>query len=231
MDVCSVAADIYRTQQSFQIEMVESSKQLREVFRLRYQVYCVERGFLPGDEGEESDEFDSFSRHILLRETSTGEAVGTARVIGPNIAKLHNSFPIQHVCDPNLIRDVPLRQAGEISRFALSKERRIRTGNMTLLRLSLVRGLVQISAEMGLTHWLAVMERSLIRLNERNAIYFETRGPLVDYHGPRQPMVAELSSMLERVRLEEFPTWDFLTNGGTWYRTRQSSRSRIVKAA
>jgi hypothetical protein len=60
------------------------------------------------------------------------------------------------------------------------------------------------------------MERSLIRLNQRNEIHFDAIGPLVKYHGIRQPMAANLLQMLAKVRREQYPTWDYLTGGGIW---------------
>jgi N-acyl-L-homoserine lactone synthetase len=203
----------------FDIEIVETSVQLREVFRLRHQVYCVERGHqdLPGDVGEEFDEFDAHSRHVLLRHSEDGEPVGTARLICIDPVNPGASFQIQEFCPPALLAHLPLRTSGEISRFALSKSRRMGCQNMALMRLALVRGLVWLSSELGITHWLALQERSLIRLNERNAIRFDPIGPPVACHGIRQPTVVNLAGMLEGVWHEQFPTWNFLTAGGAWF--------------
>jgi len=224
MNINVLTNEIYRATQPFTIEIVTTPRQLHEVFRLRHQVYCVERGYEPGDDGEETDEYDPRSRHVLLRHTSDGEVVGTVRIVASNRANPGDSFPTQRLCEPSLLRQLPLATTGEVSRFAISKQRRMGCTDAILLRLALVRGLVQISSEMGLTHWLAVMERSLLRLNERNAIYFDPIGPLVSYHGIRQPSSAALVQMLGRVRAEQFPTWDFLTAGGRWFGEREKSR-------
>jgi N-acyl-L-homoserine lactone synthetase len=195
------------------IEIAHSPKQLSEVYQLRHQVYCLERGFEPGEDGEENDEFDCRSRHVLLRETD-GQVVGTVRIIAPDQANLAASFPIQRLCGPELLQDLPLATAGEISRFAISKQRR--GGEAMLTRLALMRGIAQLSSEMGLTHWLAVMDRGLMRLQRRNSIRFEPLGPLVSFHGIRQPAVGEIVSVVNRIRREEFTTWSYLTDGGRW---------------
>jgi len=202
----------------YRIEIVNTDGRIHELFQLRHQVYCVERGHqhLPGDEGEEFDDFDKHSRHVLLRELTDGKAVGTARIIGVNPANPGASFQLQEFCKPSLLAHLPLHSSGEISRFALSKTSRMGFAHPALLRLALVRGLVRLSTELGLTHWLALMEPSLIRLNERNSIHFDPIGSPVSCHGLRQPLVAELSQMLGQVRREQFPTWDFLTAGGSW---------------
>lgn len=208
--------EIALAQQQFVIEVARSPEQRREVYRLRHQVYCVERGYEPGDDGEETDEFDVRAEHVILRHIEDSMVVGTVRVIGADPANLADSFPMQRVCDPILLSDLPLGKTGEISRFAISKQRRIGRAEFKLLRLSLLRGVVQVSYEMGLTHWLAVMERTLIRLHQTNEIFFEPVGPLVSYHGQRQPTIGTIGSVLERIRAEQFPTWNYLTDGGRW---------------
>ncbi len=229
MHIGLVTDEISRAREQFTIEMVEAPEQFREVFRLRHQVYCVERGYEPGDDGEETDEYDARSRHVLLRHASDGVVVGTVRVIGSDWSNPGDSFPMQRLCEPSLLRDreLPLITTGEISRFAISKERRVGRSDFTLLRLAILRGVVQVSCEMGLTHWLAVMERSLIRLHQTNEIRFDPVGPLVSHHGIRQPTIGTIKSVLERIRREQFPTWEYLTEGGTWF----SRKERVLQIA
>jgi N-acyl amino acid synthase of PEP-CTERM/exosortase system len=85
-----------------------------------------------------------------------------------------------------------------------------------LTRLALMRGIAQLSSEMGLTHWLALMERGLLRLQKRNGIHFEPIGSLISFHGMRQPTTSKIALVLERLRCEEYPTWNYLTCGGRW---------------
>jgi N-acyl-L-homoserine lactone synthetase len=217
MNSSTIVDQLSLAERLFTIEMVATKAQLREVFRLRHQVYCIERGFEAGNGDEETDEFDPQSRHVLLRHASDGEVVGTVRLVAHNPTDLSASFPMQRVCEPSLLRQLPLRRTGEISRFAISKQRRLSCEHAALLRLALVRGFVQLSSEMRLTHWFAVMERSLLRLNQQNAIHFNPLGPLVSYHGIRQPAFAAIAALLDRVRREQPSVWHFLTDSGKWF--------------
>jgi N-acyl amino acid synthase of PEP-CTERM/exosortase system len=101
-----------------------------------------------------------------------------------------------------------------MSRLALSKQRKSGRANIMLLRLLLWRGFLEVSSEAKLTHWLAVAEPSNIRLHARHAIHFEPIGPLVSHHGMRQPLAGKIETMLETVRREAFPVWNFITDGG-----------------
>lgn len=214
VDAISVAESEFTVQVASTLELV------LEAFKLRYQVYCIERGFEPGQDEQEADEYDGRSQHVLLRHAQDGEVVGTVRIIAPNPADLYDSFPMQRVCEPSLLRHLPLRTTGEISRFAISKTRRMSCTSAVLLRLSLMRGIVQLSGEMGLTHWTAVMERSLLRLLQVSAIHFHPVGPLVSYHGIRQPSCGSIDSIIERIKHEQFPVWNYITAGGTLHRSQ-----------
>jgi N-acyl-L-homoserine lactone synthetase len=222
VDLKAIVDAISLAEHEFTLETAETPELLHEVFRLRYQVYCVERGFEPGESGIEMDEFDANSRHIILRHARDGAILGTVRVVAPNLDDPDNCFPMQRVADPTMFRHLPLATTGEVSRFAISKERRMTCTSAALLRLSLFRGVMQLSDELGLTHWCAVMERSLLRLLQASAIHMQPVGPLVSYHGFRQPSTGHIASILQRLRREQYPVWEFVTNGGQYCPATQS---------
>lgn len=67
----------------FDFYTTPSQKELDEIYRLRYSVYCEEYGYLdkknyPGK--KESDEYDRHSVHFVLRSKS-GEIAATVRMI------------------------------------------------------------------------------------------------------------------------------------------------------
>jgi N-acyl-L-homoserine lactone synthetase len=189
-----------------------------ECLRLRYQVYCLEKGFESGDNGLETDAFDEHAHHTLLIHRASGQPIGTVRVIPPSDALGLDDFPMAHACSTALSGTLPARTTGEISRFAVSKQRRCDCGAGAMIRLGLMRGVLSISVRLGLTHWCAIMEPILLRLLRRNAIHFAPLGPLVDYHGPRQPAYADIGRVLGRTRYEQIDSWRYITMGGSLWR-------------
>jgi N-acyl amino acid synthase of PEP-CTERM/exosortase system len=212
---------------------------LEQAYRLRYQVYCREHDFETPDEHphqRETDEFDDSSVHSLLVNRASGTVAGTVRLILPDHRAPESSFPIQRICSHPLLADRRLlltSTAAEISRFAISKEfRKIsnhstpvesgRHGEISFDRhhlipsitLGLLKATLQMSFERGITDWFAVMEPPLLRLLARFGIYFKPIGPLVEYHGLRQPCHANVSSLLDRVQLERYDVWAFVTDEG-----------------
>lgn len=63
--------------------------EVRQAQRLRYQVFAVEMGAtLPMTRpGHDIDLFDDFCEHLLVRDVSSGEVIGTYRVLTPTQAK------------------------------------------------------------------------------------------------------------------------------------------------
>lgn len=211
-----VAAAIAAARDQFTVRLADTPQLRREAFRVRHQVYCLERGYEPAVGDIETDGFDARSHHVLLSRRDGGEAVGTVRVVLYDPREPHDSFPLQRVTAPGLLRHLPLSATAEISRFALSKDRRVASGPAgMMIRLGLIQGIVRVFGQQGLTHWCAIMERALLRLLQATAIHVEPVGPMVEFHGLRQPVTCSMDDMLARVWRERPEVWDYLTEGGT----------------
>ncbi len=208
-------------------------------YRLRYEVYCVEHPFEdPADspDGLECDAFDEHSLHSLLMYRRSGTAAGAVRLILPRPGEDATKMPIHHVCRHELLLHdsdrLPRSRTAEISRFAVSKNFRRRTGDRETavgghaeteedprrliphISLGLMRAIVAMAAEAGMTHLCAVMEPALLRLLKRLGVHFNDLGPRVDYHGKRQPCFADLDELLARTWIERREVWEVLTHDG-----------------
>jgi len=199
----------------YAVELPHSPEEVEAAMRLRYQVFCQERRIFPADGRIETDRYDAWSRHVVLRRRSDRILVGAARLVPWSTLRPTDSMPMQQVCAPALLRGTPMESLGEISRFSLSREWRGEDrGEDVLLRLGLMRGLLRVSREIGLTHWCAAMEPSLLRLLRRVSVRFEPVGPLVEYRGLRQPAVAEIDTVLKQGRTERPALWSYVTQTG-----------------
>lgn len=209
---------ILHTDNTFSVVLADTKELVEAACRLRYQVYCLERGFEPGNNGVETDEFDGRARHVLLVHRASGEPIGTARVIPATPTAGLRGLPMTAVCAPGLMRNLPATTTGEISRFAVSKLRRMSCQAGAMVRLGLMQGILRLSRELGLTHWCAIMEPSLLRLLQMSSIRFSPVGPLVEYHGLRQPAYLNIDAVLDRARSEQPDAWNYVTLGGALWR-------------
>ena len=136
-------------------------------------------------------------RHVLVRQCKTGRAVATAYVT-PGMAAPH-----------------AVRVTGQLSVLAVSPDRSgLSPASVALLRLSLFRGVVGIAGESGLTHLRAVFPPALLRLLAATGLHFQPAGPIMDLPGAKQPAVAAIGPMLDRLRCEQPAAWRYVTDGG-----------------
>jgi N-acyl amino acid synthase of PEP-CTERM/exosortase system len=201
--------------------------------RLRYQVYCVEKEFEDANAHPnelEKDEFDSHAVQGLLLHRATGTALGTARLVLPLSDTPERSFAVQRLLrreSRKMAASVPIGSTAEVSRFSISKHslRRLFSTNGDagqadcrsgpLMRLGLIQMLIRMSIANNITHWYCIIEPSLKRMLDAMAFSMEPVGPLVEFHGVRQPCFCSLSKVLTAMKHERPSFWDVLTDGGT----------------
>jgi len=179
-------------------------------------------------DGLEKDEYDRHSVHALVRHKLSGMAAGVVRLVLPDYSNLENCFPIERFCGHSFDNTVldqfefSRDSIAEVSRFAVSNDFISQVGsgrsaNMTNatsgqvrilddpsqyfphISLGLIAMLFVASAKHRITHWYAVMEPSLSRLLSRSGIEFTPIGPTVNYHGKRQPMIANVNDLLSNI--------------------------------
>jgi N-acyl amino acid synthase of PEP-CTERM/exosortase system len=228
--VFSVPTDYER---HFDVIRAESAELLREAYRIRYQVYCVENPYEDPEQQDgtfESDQEDDRAVHSLLLHRRTGEIAGTTRVILPDRQELR-PLPVATLLHGEHRRNFdrfPAAQTVELSRFAVSKEFRRRRGEeryadvahgdpalqnerrvMPYITLGLIRGMFEVCLEHDITHIAAVMEPPLIRILDRLGLHFTPIGRVVVHHGLRQPCYALLDELIEDARDDDTMVWQY----------------------
>ncbi|GAB6067969.1 hypothetical protein JCM13664_12880 [Methylothermus subterraneus] len=119
----------------FELVPASTATLKREVYKLRFQVYCLETGFerpedctVVKEDGREvyleTDPYDRRSDHYLVRHRRSGLYAATVRLVLPDPDDLFLPYPIEEHC----VLETPVTDLGirrhlaEISRFAVSKE-------------------------------------------------------------------------------------------------------------
>jgi len=195
---------------------------LDRAFELRYQVYCVERRFLPSSHyptGRETDEHDDDSAHFGAYNAGN-DLLGYVRLVQPT----GGQFPFQQHCDTLLLDDERLPDAAEcaeISRLMVSKDyrsggrldnlRRVdeddvaptgdarRAHESTGILLQLYRGMYGYSLNSGIRYLYAAMERSLARSLRRWNFGFTQISAETDYFGPVAVYMLDLRDLEARL--------------------------------
>lgn len=208
----------------FKMVPADSDELKQEVYKLRYQVYCLEHHFLePSAEGFEYDEYDAQSCHYLIQHKDSGNYMATTRLILPSSKNPEKLFPVEvhsKIENFELLKTVPRANLAELSRFCVSKEFRRRSGEKNLIitndldssrysprgkdssaniTLALFACAIKMSSEHNIQCWIASIEPALKRVVEPLGIYVVDIGSLVDYHGMRLPCAIRIDDLLKGV--------------------------------
>jgi N-acyl amino acid synthase of PEP-CTERM/exosortase system len=203
----------------------ESPELLTASYGLRYQVYCLERQFLPEDKYPDKLEIDAYDAHALHLGVlnASNEMVATARLVrwtryGLPLLAHCTTYP-----DQPALRN-PSNRIVEVSRLSVSRRYNRRAGdeNFALqgvtrradgperrgggeIVMVLYKALYQASKRHGFTHWIVATERSLQRLVARYGFPFHAIGPETDYYGPVAPYLMDLAEFDAVILSGRFP--------------------------
>jgi N-acyl-L-homoserine lactone synthetase len=180
----------------------DDARLLEQSYRLRYQVYCIERGFLnPAayPDGREIDEFDDYSVHLGVMD-SEGTMIGTSRLIRPN----PHGFPMFRHCAffPEVMPSHMLPV--EVSRLVISR-RYLRHRRLTEPLCDLGKAMVVSARRVGASHLIAASEVSLARRLAHFGFPYRIGGPVADYHGPVVACLMNLDDMQEVIVGGRYP--------------------------
>ncbi len=189
--------------------------------RLRYKVYCVERGWYDEvriSKGHELDAYDNRAHHALLIRNDNGEGIGVVRLVIPSRDDDGPDLPIQEITpDPLTLIKEPLdwNRVAEVSRFAVTREARNwmpaaaymngadRSSSVprsSIFSIFLMRAIVLMARANNIEYLCATMEPSLILHLGRMGIRFDPLGEPKEYHGLRQPCYASLARIESDMR-------------------------------
>ncbi len=196
---------------------------MKQVERLRYEVYCLETGMLDPERypaGRERDQYDAFS--VQLAAKHGDQVVGTVRLILDSPV----GFPLDRFRSSlsRWVLDLPRQEIGEISRLLVApRYRRLldlcvcswcwprpepeqptsslrRAYNKPCdVSLGLFRELHCVSRDANLRYWIAAMEPPLRRLLRRFGFVFEQAGDPIEYYGQVVPYIGDIEAMEQRV--------------------------------
>lgn len=209
----------------FQKVDLNQTELMQQIYKLRFEVYCRECGFIREEDYPdqiETDKFDPQSIHFAAF-NSEGDIIGTIRMILPG----EHPLPIQSHC-PQI--DFSQSSGGfvEISRLVISKRLRRRAEDeryyepqiedkiikasddtqfmrrVKPMAFGLYREMYQESKYRGIGHWYSLMEKSLWLLLRLHGFKFDQIGEEIDVYGPVHPYLGNIARIEEEV-YRKFP--------------------------
>ena len=230
--------------QYFEMVPAISDELKNEVYKLRYQVYCIETGFLNSEhypDNLEFDDYDQHSAHYLIRHRKSGAYAATTRLILPDTNNPKKLFPLEKYCEIDnytAMQSIDKKHLGEVSRFCVSKafKKRKNEANsiapiisdcsdyFTLeekrtfpyLSLALMACCIKACHENDIHYLYVITDPPWIRFVSALGINLIKIGPLAlgNYYGKRCPTLIEVADMLDCVAEKNLDIWNLLTNEG-----------------
>jgi N-acyl-L-homoserine lactone synthetase/ubiquinone/menaquinone biosynthesis C-methylase UbiE len=156
----------------------ETREDLEKVFRLRYQVYCVELGVEPeNDSGLQDDVYDEYAVHFFALDKDN-RPVGTLRAL-PNNPKgfpMESDFPLLAY-----MKDRGISRAVEGGRFAIVKS--LSAEARAIVGFGLMKGLIDYCKETGIND---IFNTTQLKIVKRFAVTgFYQIGEPFEYPGLR----------------------------------------------
>jgi N-acyl amino acid synthase of PEP-CTERM/exosortase system len=199
--------------EQFQAVFANTAELKKEVYRIRYEVYCQELKYESPDkfpEHQEIDNYDDRSLHCLLKHRMSGQYAGCVRLVFPDPSQSDRSLPLNKICTLDLdLKELPTHSFGEVSRLAVIDRFRRRTGesqtpaglllfpNQTqeerekrgfpVIALSLYLAATCLGIESGMERVLVLMEPRLARHLRYFGFTFTQIGDFVEFRGKRGP--------------------------------------------
>jgi len=136
----------------------ETREDIEKVFRLRYQVYCVELGVEPeNDSGLQVDEYDEYAVNLLALDDNN-RPVGTLRAL-PNNSKgfpMESDFPLTAYMSKKGIS-----RAVEGGRFAIKKS--LSPEARAIVGFGLMKGLIDYCRETGINDLFTTTQVKIVK--------------------------------------------------------------------
>lgn len=226
--ICDNLAENF--QSYFRVIYANSDELLKQVFKIRYDVFCTELQLEKGcPKDVERDEFDDYAYHFLLQHRRTGEYAGTVRFVIPPGNRKNLLLPFEKYCLPAFNREIvdPSSLArgsfGEVSRLAVPARFRKRAGEsgkpyivdainppnrkeekrlFPYISVGLYLTCAALFVYRQLDYAFVMAEPRLARNMARIGIKFAQAGDVVDYHGQRAPFYITQKMLAENLKPE-----------------------------
>lgn len=199
-----------------------NQRQIEQAFRLRFDVYCLEKGWLEPNRypnALEQDEYDERqSVHFVAVAPKTNDVVACFRLI--TYGQL--GFPCEEHFNLTKRAKNPA-QTVEMSRLIIAEEHRgFRVTRKIILGLS--REIYMYNLNYKIRWCYAAVEPGLLTMIQRMGIPFEKAGQESDYMGETLPMILDMRDVEIKTSVEKPDVY-------AYFRSRTESGNQWTSAA
>jgi len=201
-------------------------------YKLRYQVYCLDRGYEDPQtypDQRERDCYDDSSAHFLIRSTESKEWLGALRVITVPFEVLPMSGVSEINCDQLPVLNGPVAEGSRLCAVMPRQKLTLAVG-MTgpWISMGLIRAARAYLLEHNVRYCFFLIADSLARILKRVGMEFIPVGPVSSYRGKRRPYIHDLQLGYREMPLKA-PAMHLMFCNRTSYRLASESYPQKIK--
>lgn len=189
----------------YEVYLADTAESRALHHQVRYQVFCVERGFEAPDafvNSQEIDCWDRHSQHFLVQDQESGAGVAAGRIVLPTAGKL----PVE---DLGCITTPPAagarrHQVAEVSRICMVRDgvtsdsrkpiQAVSRSSESEVMLGLIRAVIRYSWDHGMPYFYMLVTRPLARLLQRLGVACTQVGEGIEHRGLRAPYLIDIDA-------------------------------------
>lgn len=184
----------------YEVVLADTEESKKIHYKLRYQIYCLEKGFLEVEKLKdemEKDPYDERSIHFLVK--SGNRWIGTFRLVIDHLGRL----PFHKVSVPDSPQFIQGNlQAAEFSRLGILRPfQKLRnsqlphesSGKESEILLKLLHAARDYCRANGIDHIVFLCRRSITRVLNQFELQAQQIGPTIFHYGPRIPFAISLT--------------------------------------
>lgn len=184
----------------YEVVLADTEESKKIHYKLRYQIYCLEKGFLEVEKPEEEMEQDSYdekSIHFLIK--GSNHWIGTFRLVIDQLGRL----PFHKVSIPDSPQFIQGNlQAAEFSRLGILRPfQKLRNGQSphessskeSEIMLKLLQAARDYCSANSINHVVFLCRRSIARVLNQFELQAQQIGPTIFHYGPRIPFAISLT--------------------------------------
>ena len=192
----------------YEVYLADTEESRKLHHQVRYQVFCVERGFEDPEKFPdylERDAWDQNSHHFVVKDRETGSGVGAMRIVLPTAGQL----PVEQLnCiteEPEIVtKNTPM---AEVSRICMVRDSNFNGLELPLqavtpsdqleVLLGLIRAVIRYSWDNDIPYQYMLVQRSFARMLKRLGVAFTQLGEGIEHRGLRVPYLIDMDATWE----------------------------------
>lgn len=227
----------------FEIIPAEDEESLNDALSLRYQSFCIDKGFEDKnrcEDGKERDIYDDAGRTkhtiVYFNDPISGNRipVGTARIILPKALNWKAALPVQTICTEQNEEKIAsldeLTKSVELSRLCIPKrireivvEQLKKEGKLlnctinaitSLIPIAVIRGAFELAIEEKITDFYCIMTPALLSKLEDAGLVYDVLGSPIEHRGQRLPLHFNSTNTLQHAATNNPVGFMLISNDG-----------------